>query len=115
MGLSGQSAIEDSLNRVLVNLENMRESEHESAGLVLFEAEAASEEVEARGLDDLIGLGENEVLELDDFAGLLLDLHVVVVAMVTDPFHFLGDGGGLGHGSRGSQIEEEERNGLQRF
>lgn len=103
-GLPGQSNVEDSLNRVLVNVENVREFEDKSAGLVLFEAKAASEEVEARDGEGLVGQGEDEFLELKDLAGLLLDLHVVVVAMVTYALELFGDGGGLGHGPGGRQV-----------
>ena len=89
---------------MLVNLENVRELEDESAGFVLFEAEAAREEVEARDWEGVVELGENEVLKFQDFAGFLLDFHVVVVAMVTYTLKLFGDGGGLGHGSCGSDI-----------
>ena len=103
-GSPGQSNVEDSLNRVLVNLENVRELEDESAGFVLFEAKAAREEVEARDWEGVVELGENEVLKFQDFAGFLLDFHVVVVAMVTYTLKLFGDRGGLGHGSCGSDI-----------
>lgn len=42
---------------MLVNIENVREFENESAGFVLFEAEAASEEIQARDGEGLVGLG----------------------------------------------------------
>lgn len=100
---------------MLVNLKDMREFEDESTSFVLFETEAASEEVEAGDLDDLVRLGENEVLEFEDLAGLLLNLHVIVVAMVSDSFLLLGYGGGLGHGSCGSEIQEDECDGFQSF
>lgn len=103
-GLPGQSNVKDSLNRVLVNVENVREFENKSAGLVQFEAEAASEEVEARDGEGLVGQEEDEFLELEDLAGLLLDLHVVVVAMVTYALELFGDGGGLGQGPGGRQV-----------
>lgn len=47
VGFPGQAAIEDSLNWVLVNLEDVGELEDESTSFVLFEAEVASEDVEA--------------------------------------------------------------------
>lgn len=89
---------------MLVNLENVREFENESAGFVLLEADAAREEVEARGGEDVVGLGEDEVLELEHLAGLLLDFHVVVKAMVPYTLKLFGDGGGLGQGSGGREI-----------
>lgn len=89
---------------MLVNLEDVWEFEDESSSFVLFEADTASEEVEARDGEGLVDLGENEVLELEYFAGFLLDFHVVIEAMVTDTLDFFGDGGGLGHGSGGSEI-----------
>lgn len=92
---------------MLVNLENVRELEDEGGGLVGFEAEAAGEEVEAGGLDDLVGLGENEGLEFEDFADFFLDFHVVVVGVVADAVHFLGDGGGFGDGAGGGEAVEE--------
>ncbi len=84
---------------MLVYLENVREFEDESTSFVLFEAEAARKEVKARDWERLVDLGENEVLELEDLAGFLLDFHVVIVAMVAYTFLLFGDGGGLGLGS----------------
>lgn len=92
---------------MLVNLENVRELEDEGGGLVGFEAEAAGEEVEAGGLDDLVGLGENEGLEFEDFADFFLDFHVVVVGVVADAVHFLGDGGGFGDEAGGGEAVED--------
>lgn len=82
---------------MLVNFKYMREFEDESAGFVLFKTKSTSESVEARGWDSLVWLGKNEVLELEDLAHLLLYLHVVIVAMVSNPLELLGNGGGLGH------------------
>lgn len=77
----------------------MRKFEDKSAGFVLFETKTKStaEHVEARGWDGLVWLGKNEVLELEDLAHLLLYLHVVIVAMVSNPLELLGNGGGLRH------------------
>lgn len=115
MGFSGQSAIEDSLNWVIVNLEDVREFENESPSFVLFESEATSEEIETRDGDGLVALGENEGPNLEDLSGLLLDLHVVVETMVSDPLQVLGNGGRFGHGSCGSEIIEEESDGSEEF
>nr|POE57726.1 hypothetical protein CFP56_13986 [Quercus suber] len=103
-GSPGQSNVEDSLNWVLVNLENVRELEDENTGFVLFEAKAVKEEAEARDWEGLIELGENEVLKFQDFAVFLLDFHVVVVVMVMCTLKLFGDGGRLRHGSCGSDI-----------
>lgn len=80
---------------MLINLENVRELEEESAGLVLLEPEPAREDIEARNRDVLVVLGEDQVLEFEDLARFLLDFHVVVVPMVADPQQVFRDGGGL--------------------
>lgn len=46
----------------------------------------------------MLGLREDEGVELDDFADFFLDFHVVVVGVVADSVLFRGDGGGLGEG-----------------
>lgn len=92
---------------MLVNLENVRELEEESPGLVLLEPEPAGEDVKARNWDGLVALGEDQVLELEDLARFLLDFHVVVVPMVADPLQVLGDGGGLREPSGEKGVAEE--------
>lgn len=114
MGFSGEAAVENALYRVLVNLKNVGEFEDEGGGggLVAVEGagaeDAAGEEVEFGDLDDLVWLGEDEVLEFEDFSGFFFDFHVVVVAMVADPVLLFGYGGGLGHGSGRIQVEDDE-------
>nr|POE57721.1 hypothetical protein CFP56_13981 [Quercus suber] len=103
-GSPGQLNVKDSLNWVLVNLENVRELEDENIGFVLFEAKAVKEEAEARDWEGVIELGENEVLKFQDFAVFLLDFHVVVIAMVMCTLKLFGDRGRLRHGSCGSDI-----------
>lgn len=46
----------------------------------------------------MLGLREDEGVELDDFADFFLDFHVVVVGVVADSVLLCGDGGGLGEG-----------------
>lgn len=64
VGFAGEAAVKDTSNWVFVYLKNMGEFEDECAGFVLFEVKATSEGVQARDCDGLIGLGEEEILEL---------------------------------------------------
>lgn len=93
--LAREAAEEDALDGVLEDFKDMRELKNERAGLVAREADAAREGFEAGDRDGLAGFIENEVLEFEDLAGFLLDLHVVVVAMVANSQLLLGDCGGL--------------------
>lgn len=95
MGFAGKAAIEDTSNWVFIYLKNMREFEDECTSFVLFEVEATSEGVQARDWEGLMGLAEKEVLEFEDFAKLLLDFHVVVIAVIANTLELLGNGGGL--------------------
>lgn len=95
-GLAGQAAEEDPLDRVLEDFEHVRELEDERAGLVAArESDAPGDGFETRDWERLVGLGEDDVLEFENLAGFLLDLHVVVVAMVANPLLLFGNGGGL--------------------
>ena len=56
-------------------------------------------------------MSENEVLEFEDLVHLLLDLHVVLVAVVSDHLELLGYGDGLRHGSVGlKELEGGSKN-----
>lgn len=104
-GLAGQAAEEDALDRVLEDLEHVRELEDERAGLVAArEPDAPGYGFETRDWEPLVWFREDDVLEFEDFAGFLLDLHVVVVAMVANPLLLFGNVGGLRHFSRGIEI-----------
>lgn len=100
---------------MLVYFEYMRKFKHKSTGFVLFEAKATSEGVEARNGERLIRLGENEVLKLKDFAGLLLNLHEVIVAMVSNPLEIFGYGGGIGLVSCECETVKDNRDGVAYF
>lgn len=107
-GLSSEPAKQNSLNRMLVNLEDEGEFEYERACFVLFEADAASESVEARDWKGLVELREYKVLKFENLARFLLNFHVIVVAMISKSLLFLGDCGRLRHFSRGIEIEVEQ-------
>lgn len=108
----GEAAIEDTSNWVIVDLKNMGEFQDERADFVLLEVEATSEGVQARDGYGLLGLGEKEVLQFEDFAKLLLDFHVVVKTMIANALELLRNGGGLRHcprGRWGEGLEEKRR------
>lgn len=109
MGFAGKAAIEDTSNWVFIYLKNMGEFEDECTSFVLFEVKATSEGVQARDWEGLMGLAEKEVLEFEDFAKLLLDFHVVVIAVIANTLELLGNGGGLRHGSRPSEASDKKR------
>lgn len=77
----------------------MREFEDKPTGFQLFESNAAGEAVQSRNGEHGTGLGEDEVLELEDFADFLLHFHVIVESVVANSLLLLGYRGGLGHGS----------------
>lgn len=99
MGFACKPAIEDTLNRVLVNFKHVGEFEQKCAAFVLFETEAAGKGVEARDGESLVVLSEDDVLKFKDFSNFFLDFHEIIKTMVSDPFLFLRYGGGLRHGS----------------
>jgi len=56
----------------------------------------------------VLGLGEDEGVEFDDFADFFLDFHVVVEAVVADSVLLCGDGGGLGEGFGECWVDQRE-------
>lgn len=89
-GFPCESAEEDSLDRVLVDLEHVWVLEDEHADLVALEADPASEEVEPSDRESFVGLAEDYLLEFQDFSDPLLDFHAIVEAMVSDSLELLG-------------------------
>lgn len=53
-------------------------------------------------------LGEDQTLNFQHFSRLLLDFHVIVVSMVSDPLLLSGYGGGFGFGSSENEMGFDE-------
>lgn len=98
---------------MLKDFENVREFEDEATSFKLFESNAAGEPVQSRNGEHRTGLGENELLEFEDFADFFLHFHVIVESVVSNSLLLLGYGGGLRHGSSLKNIVDY-REGIQR-
>lgn len=89
-GAGSEARPEDALDGVLEDMEDVGVAEEEGAGFVGGEGGvAAGKGVKAGDGEGVGGVGEDELLELESAADLLLDLHVVVKGVIADALELL--------------------------